>query len=140
MDRKARALAIDVATGIAGGAAGGFAIIWLGSLARDQMIFTDMAAIVGATIFTEGPRLIAGFWRLLAKGLNQILHTLLLQSLEPLDYSGEPATADQDVVTTRLPRFQDAPDVCSSRPPPGTDGERQSSVRDALSYHLCGTR
>lgn len=60
MAGEGRDLVIDVVMGMAGGIAGGFIVGTLGSLVRGKMIFTDMAAMLGAVALTAFSRLVAG--------------------------------------------------------------------------------
>ena len=51
---------MDVVMGMAGGVAGGFFAMILGSLVQGTMIFTDLAAMLGAVALTALSRLVAG--------------------------------------------------------------------------------
>lgn len=60
MAGEGRDLVMDVVMGIAGALAGGFLLSATHTLVQGKMIFTDMAAVLGAVTVTALSRLVSG--------------------------------------------------------------------------------
>lgn len=60
MSSEGRDLVMDIVMGISGGAAGGFIVGAMHPAVQGKMIFTNVAALVGAVILTFLTRIIGG--------------------------------------------------------------------------------
>jgi uncharacterized membrane protein YeaQ/YmgE (transglycosylase-associated protein family) len=60
MSSEGRDLVMDIVMGISGGAAGGFIVAAMHPSVQGKMIFTNLAAVVGAVVLSFLTRIIGG--------------------------------------------------------------------------------